>query len=39
MSYMNGDTMQSIANQLQLKGIPYSETSGIWSKHMVRRIL
>ena len=31
--------MQSIANQLQLKGIPYSETSGIWSKHMVRRIL
>ncbi|MFR3220041.1 MAG: recombinase family protein [Ruthenibacterium lactatiformans] len=39
ISYMNGDTMQSIANQLQLKGIPYSETSGIWSKHMVRRIL
>ena len=39
ISYMNGDTLQSIANQLQLKGIPYSETSGIWSKHMVRRIL
>ena len=32
ISYMNGDTLQSIANQLQLKGIPYSETSGIWSK-------
>ena len=39
ISYMDGDTLQSIANQLQLTGILYSETSGVWSKHMVRRIL
>ena len=39
ISYLNGDTLQTIANRLQQTGIPYSETSMVWSKHMVRRIL
>ena len=39
ISYLNGNTLQAIANKLQQTGIPYSETSTIWSKHMVRRIL
>lgn len=34
-----GSSLEAIATNMQIKGIPYSEANPVWDKHKVRRIL